>query len=149
MVDSTFGFARPEDSPGFLLWQTTITWQRLINNLLISYDISHAQFVLLAILLWLTEHQYETSQVNLIRLSKLDKMTVSKSLKALANKNLIKRSEHQIDCRAKSATLTVKGKNLINKLVPLVEKIDATFFNKINLSSQQTLLAILNKLLAE
>ncbi len=34
MTDSVFGFEQPEHSPGFLLWQTTITWQRLIKKAL-------------------------------------------------------------------------------------------------------------------
>ena len=30
MSKAPFGFDKPEDSPGFVLWQTTTTWQRLI-----------------------------------------------------------------------------------------------------------------------
>ncbi len=51
-ANSTFGFDKPEDSPGFLLWQTTITWQRLIKKALEFSGISHPQFVILAITLW-------------------------------------------------------------------------------------------------
>ena len=83
MSASAFGFKRPEDSPGLLLWQTTITWQRLIKNALIEYDISHPQFVIMAILLWFTEKGEDPTQIAIIRLSKLDKMTVSQSLKKL------------------------------------------------------------------
>jgi hypothetical protein len=31
---SAFGFEVPEASPGFLLWQTTTAWQRLIKKML-------------------------------------------------------------------------------------------------------------------
>lgn len=41
MSELPFGFDKPADSPGFLLWQTTITWQRLIKDALEPYDISH------------------------------------------------------------------------------------------------------------
>jgi hypothetical protein len=73
MSNLPFGFDRPEDSPGFLLWQTTITWQRLIKKALEPHDISHAQFVIMSLLLWLKEHNRKTTQVlvasiqNLIR----------------------------------------------------------------------------------
>ena len=131
MSDKTFGFDQPEDSPGFLLWQTTITWQRLIKKALDPYQISHAQFVILAIALWLEGIKIEPTQVLIVRQSKLDKMTVSKSLKKLASLGLIKRAEHEKDTRAKSVHLTIKGRALASKLVPIVEKIDENFFNLI------------------
>ena len=62
-----FGFDKPEDSPGFLLWQTTITWQRLIKKALDAHDISHAQFVILAITLWFDNKKQEISQSVIIR----------------------------------------------------------------------------------
>ncbi len=146
MTNLPFGFDKPEDSPGFLLWQTTITWQRLIKKALEPYDISHAQFVIMAILLWFGEHHYDTTQVLIVNASKLDKMTVSKSLKKLAAEELVNRVEHETDTRAKSVTLTDKGKNLVCKLVPIVEQIDAEFFGKALKKDQQSLIQILNKL---
>ncbi|MDF2530301.1 MAG: ohrR [Gammaproteobacteria bacterium] len=146
MTNSAFGFERPEDSPGFLLWQTTITWQRLIKKALGAYDISHAQFVILALLLWFTENKQEPSQIVIANLSKLDKMTVSKSLKNLAAMDLIMRSENQKDTRAKSVYLTEKGKSLAMKLIPVVEKIDEQFFGAVNKTDQQALIKVLNKL---
>ena len=83
MTDSTFGFERAEDSPGLLLWQTTTLWQRRIKRTLESYEISHAQFVIMAILLWFEEQQLEETQTAIVNVSKLDKMTVSQALKKL------------------------------------------------------------------
>jgi DNA-binding MarR family transcriptional regulator len=141
-----FGFAKPQDSPGFLLWQTTITWQRLIKKALEPYKISHAGFVIMAISMWLDANKYETTQVAIASLSKLDKMTISKSLKILTKQALVKRSEHKSDSRAKSVYLTAKGKDLINKLVPIVEKIDADFFDTINKNQQKSFMKILKDL---
>src|SRR6185312_9902738 len=101
MKNLPFGFEKPEDSPGFLLWQTTITWQRLIKKELDRFKISHAQFVILAITLWLNSHNYLTTQILIVKLSKLDKMTVSKSLKKLTSLGLIKRTESESDSRSK------------------------------------------------
>ena len=95
MPDKAFGFEQPEDSPGFLLWQTTIMWQRLIKRALDPYQISHAQFVILAIVLWFQEIKEEITQVLIARQSKLDKMTVSKSLKILASLGLVKRCKDE------------------------------------------------------
>lgn len=146
MSDSPFGFEEAEDSPGFLLWQTTTTWQRLIKKSLEPFDVSHAQFVILAILLWFEQHDMDSTQVKIINWSKLDKMTVSKSLKKLETMNLVKRSEHKLDTRAKKVVLTSKGRRLIRKLVPIVEQIDEDFFGGISLNRQKSLIQILRKL---
>ncbi|MBI2707478.1 MAG: winged helix-turn-helix transcriptional regulator [Proteobacteria bacterium] len=148
LKNSSFGFEAPEDSPGFLLWQTTITWQRLIKKALDAYDISHAQFVIMAVLLWFEEHQERPTQIAIARLSKLDKMTVSKSLKKLVSLGYMSREESQQDTRAKCVRLTLAGKDLASRLVPVVEKIDETFFGALDQNEQKTLIRSLNKLVA-
>lgn len=144
-----FGFDKPEDSPGFLLWQTTTIWQRLIKKALEPYDISHAQFVIMATLLWFEFHGHDTTQILIVNWSKLDKMTVSKSLKKLAMQKLVRRVEHETDTRAKSVSLSGKGKALVQQLVPIVEKIDAEFFGKIPRTDQKKLIQMLGELAAD
>ena len=146
MTDSVFGFDKPEDSPGFLLWQTTVTWQRLIKKALDPYNIAHAQFVILAITFWFDSRNQEVSQGLIIRQSKLDKMTVSKSLKKLVAEGYVKRMEHKEDTRAKSVFLTKKGKTLISKLIPIVENIDEDFFNAIKKTDRRILNGFLQNL---
>jgi DNA-binding MarR family transcriptional regulator len=146
MSPSAFSFKRPENSPGLLLWQTTTTWQRLIKSALAEYDISHPQFVIMAILLWFTEKGEDPTQIAIIRLSKLDKMTVSQSLKKLCKQDLVVRAEHEQDTRAKSVHLTQKGKTLATKLVKIVEKIDADFFGQLSQKEGESLIQILGAL---
>jgi DNA-binding MarR family transcriptional regulator len=148
MTNSAFGFDKPEDSPGFLLWQTTITWQRLIKKALDAQHISHPQFVILAVTLWFENKGEEVPQSLIIRQSKLDKMTVSQSLKKLVIDGYVKRIEHEEDTRAKSVILTNKGMALITKLIPIVEKIDADFFGTIKKNDQQLLINMLNNLVS-
>jgi DNA-binding MarR family transcriptional regulator len=128
MKTNSFGFAAPEESPGFLLWQTTVSWQRLIKSVLEPFKISHAQFVVLALLLWLEESSNEALQSIIIEKSKLDKMTVCKALKKLSMEGLVLRAEHPVDTRAKLVTSTRKGRALTKKLVKLVENADKQFF---------------------
>ena len=148
MSNLQFGFDTPEDSPGFLLWQTTMIWQRQIKKSLEPYDISHAQFVIMATLMWFDAHHYDTTQISIVNWSKLDKMTVSKSLKKLVQMGLVKRTEHEVDTRAKSVSLTEKGKDMVRTLVPIVEGIDSTFFGKASDQEQKSLVQILAKLTA-
>ena len=146
MSNPPFGFDKPEDSPGFLLWQTTITRQRLIKKALEPHAISHAQFVIMALLLWLKEHNHETTQVLIATYSKLDKMTVSSSLKKLVGDGLVTRIEHNKDTRAKCVSLTHAGKALVCKLIPIVEKIDHDFFDEMPTNDQKMLIHALQKL---
>lgn len=148
MTNLPFGFDRPEDSPGFLLWQTTMVWQRLIKKSLEEHNISHAQFVIMATLLWFEAHSYDTTQIQIVTWTKLDKMTVSKSLKKLVLLKLVNRIEHETDTRAKSVSLAKKGTALVHKLIPIVEAIDNQFFGKTSATEQQKLIHILRKLTA-
>lgn len=149
MTDPTFGFEKPEHSPGFLLWQTMVTWQRRIKKALDPYDISHAQFVILANVLWFEGVKQTPTQILIVRSTKLDKMTVSKSLKKLVAQGLIKRAEHKDDTRAKSVLLTTEGKTMASKLVPIVEKIDEEFFGVMGRTNQQSLINILADLVSK
>lgn len=147
MPNLPFGFDKPEDSPGFLLWQTTMIWQRQIKRALDVHDISHAQFVIMGTLMWFEGHSYDTTQILIVNQAKLDKMTVSKSLKKLASLGYVHRMEHESDTRAKSVRLTLKGKEMVRTLVPIVEGIDHSFFNQLEAVEQKDLIKILSKLI--
>jgi DNA-binding MarR family transcriptional regulator len=142
-----FGFDHPDDSPGFLLWQTTLIWQRHIKKALDPHGISHAQFVIMATLMWFEGQNADTTQTLLVGQTKLDKMTVSQSLKKLVALGLVNRHEHDRDTRAKRATLTPKGKSLVYTLVPVVEGIDARFFGVTTAMEEQYLKKLLKKLI--
>ena len=146
MKESAFGFEKSEDSPGFLLWQVTTLWQRRIKKALEPYNLSHAQFVIMAVLLWFEEQGLERTQVAIASQSKLDKMTVSKSIKILISDGYIHRIEHLVDTRAKWVTLTDPGKTLLHQLIPIIESIDETFF-KYN-SQQKQLIEMLHQLIS-
>lgn len=148
MSNLPFGFDTPEDSPGFLLWQTTLVWQRQIKRALESYDLSHAQFVIMATLMWFEAHDYDTTQILIVNWSKLDKMTVSNSLKKLVGIGLVNRIEHETDTRAKKVSLTEKGKEMARILVPIVEGLDEVFFGKLSRGEQKHLMQLLAKLTA-
>lgn len=147
MSDLPFGFDRPEDSPGFLLWQTTMIWQRQIKRALEIHDISHPQFVIMATLIWFEAHGYDTTQIRIVHWSKLDKMTVSKSLRKLVALGYVNRIQHETDTRAKNVSLTEKGKEMVRKLVPIVEEVDSTFFGGASDREQKNLGHILAKLI--
>ncbi|HFU75063.1 MAG TPA: MarR family transcriptional regulator [Bacteroidetes bacterium] len=142
---SNFKISKQESS-GFLLWQVTTLWQREIKSALENINLSHSGFVILASLIWFKEQNQEVTQTTIIEHSKLDKMTVSKSLKTLEKNYLILRTENEKDTRAKTITLTDKGLNLAVKSIEIVEDIDIHFFAKLNIEEKENLNKIFNTL---
>lgn len=134
-----FSVEKPEDSLGLLLWQTTLLWQRQIRDFLDPCGITHPQFVIMAILLWHDEHDEIVNQVTIVNMSKLDKMTVSASLKKLTIQGYVYREENKVDTRSKSVSLTGSGKKLIRQLVPQIEQIDSEFFHALKMDKQKEL----------
>lgn len=126
--NSPFQVEKAEESTGFLLWQVTNLWQRELRKALEQFDLTHAQFVLLASSHWLNLQNEEVTQISLSNHTKIDPMTTSTVLRTLQTKNLIQRKEHSTDTRAKAIVLTEKGVDVVGKAVRVVEDFDNAFF---------------------
>ncbi len=113
---------------GLLFWQVSMLWQRKIKKVLQAYNLTHTQFVILAVIEELTEQGKMVTQKNISDFSMIDVMTISSSVRLLAKKGLIARSQHESDTRANSIVNTNTGKSLLSKAVKAVDKIDKTFF---------------------
>lgn len=135
-----FQFKKPGDSPGFLLAQVTILWQRKQKWVLDPLNLTHTQFVLLSSLTWLSRENDSVTQVDIANLSNTDRMMVSKVLRTLEVKKFITRREHPTDTRAKIIKLTQQGAEVLQKAVVQVERADAQFFSALetNLTSFNT-----------
>ena len=126
-----FTFERPEDSPGFLLWQLTNQWQRQQRQALSKLELTHPQFAVLAGVLWLSSQpDNSVTQQQVSDLTQIDKMSLSDLTTTLLHKKMLKRLPHQYDKRAYSLSLTAKGRQSVLKAIPVVEGIDAAFFSK-------------------
>lgn len=123
-----FHFKSPNDSPGFLLGQVTMLWQRKLKKVLDPLDLTHTQFVLLAALGWLSKNNNSVTQVDIARQSNADRMMVSKVLRTLEEKDFITRQENEKDTRAKTIRLTTKGEKVLQKSIIAVENADLDFF---------------------
>ena len=126
-----FKFKKPEDSPGFLLAQVTMLWQRKQKRVLDPLYLTHTQFVLLSSLAWLSRENDDVTQVDIANLSNADRMMVSKVLRTLVEKKFITRQEHPIDTRAKIIKLTQEGAEVLQKALEMVENADIEFFSAI------------------
>lgn len=126
-----FIFESPEKSPGYLLAQVTLLWQRKLKKTLDPLDLTHTQFILLASIAWLTNKNENITQVEIANHNNFDRMMVSKVLRTLQQKKLITRQEHETDTRAKIIKLTTSGKKILQTSLTEAEKTDVAFFSSI------------------
>jgi len=120
-------FAGPGDSPGFLLWKISNAWQRRQREALLPFELTHAQFVLLATATWHSDSETLT-QARLAELSGVDPMTTSQIVRILESAGLLERHVHPADPRAKSITTTSAGREKARAALLVVEKTDSAFF---------------------
>ena len=117
------------ESMGLLFWQVSMLWQRKIKKALHSYDLTHTQFVILAVIEELTEQNKLITQKQISDFSMIDVMTVSSTVRLLAKKGLISRTRHESDTRANSIINSQAGRELLRQAVKAVDKVDAEFFS--------------------
>jgi DNA-binding MarR family transcriptional regulator len=126
-----FHFEKPEDNTGYLLWQTTMIWQKNMNRALNELNITHTQFVIMAALAWLSKSEESITQKEIANHSNTDRMMVSKILRSLEKKQFIERKTHETDTRAKSVSLTKNGVQILQMALKIVENTDNDFFSTI------------------
>ncbi len=129
MKDIEFKFKRPNESPGYLLGQLTMLWQRKLKKVLDPLNLTQTQFVLLAALGWLSKTNKVVTQIDIANQSNSDRMMVSKVLRTLQDKKFISRQEHQTDTRAKVIKMTNEGAEVLQKALTAVENADIDFFS--------------------
>ncbi len=77
--DSVSRFKQPEDSLGYLLWQTAHGWMRQLNGELLEMGLTHLQMIALGSTLWLTRIGGAPSQARLAKFcAEMDPMLISK-----------------------------------------------------------------------
>ncbi len=126
-----FKFKSPNESPGYLLANLTLLWQRKQKKTLDPLNLTHTQFVLLASLGWLSRENDLVTQVDIANQGNADRMMVSKVLRTLETKKFIQRQEHPTDTRAKIIKLTEEGAKILQKALIEVENADIEFFSVI------------------
>ena len=141
-------FEGPEQSPGFLLWQVSTNWRRLIEAALVKMGLTHPQFVLLANLGWLHRNQSSVTQVALARHCRTDITMTSQILRTLEKKGYIERLLREGNEKSKFPQVTEKGSRLIEQAIPIVEQVDRRFFEKLG-SDTESCIEMLRKLACE
>lgn len=117
-----------KESTGLLFWQSSMLWQRKVKQALQSYDLTHTQFVILAVIEELSEQEICITQKKISDFSMIDVMTISSTVRLLEKKKLVFRTSNKTDTRANSISNTESGRNILKQAVMQVEQIDKAFF---------------------
>lgn len=117
---------------GFTLWLVCNLWQRELRKELLNFDLTHAQYILLNAACELGKNKDAITQIKLAQVTGTDKMMVSKVLRTLESKKLLKRNDLKTDNRAKSIVVTPKGTDLCQKATDIVLAFEKTFFGPID-----------------
>jgi DNA-binding MarR family transcriptional regulator len=134
------------DSPGFLLWHATLRWQRAMAEALAPFDLTHAQFVLLASTWWLDEHGGPPRQRDLADHAGTDPMMTSQVVRTLERKGLLVRDVDPDDRRAWRLRPTPDGAALAARAIRAVEDADTAYFEQLAPSARTRFLAGLREL---
>jgi DNA-binding MarR family transcriptional regulator len=118
----------PADSPGFLLWRTTLSWQRRVAAALEPLGLTHVQFVLLACVWWLNGQGHQPNQLAIASQAATDVKMTSEVLRRLEQKGLIERTVDPQDSRARVIAVTRTGTALAKRAIAVVEQADTEFF---------------------
>lgn len=141
------GSPGPQGSPGFLLWRTTLRWQRSVTAALRPLALTHVQFVLLANVWWLSGPAVTVArpptQRQVAGHAAVDVMMTSQVLRALEARGLVRRGVDPADGRVRLVSVTDEGRRLAERAVAVVEEADALFFAR---AHPQQLLEVLHQL---
>lgn len=126
--DSVSRFKQPEDSLGYLLWQTAHGWMRRLNSELFGMGLTHLQMIALGSTAWLTGISGPPSQARLAKFCAMDPMLISKVVRTLERKNAIARTHDPRDTRSKLLSVTHEGNRIILRCIPVIERAYENFF---------------------
>jgi DNA-binding MarR family transcriptional regulator len=96
---------------------------------LAPHDLTHVQFVLLASLWWLEDHDDQPpTQTRLAEQAGTDPMMTSQVTRKLEARDLLERAADPIDSRARRLRLTAAGRELVARALDDVEATDEDWF---------------------
>lgn len=125
-------FNEPKESSGFLLWQVTQLWQRMITKELHKVELTHVQFVLLTACDFLFSKGELVTQKRLAEFTNTNIMMVSDVVRTLEKKSLLIRRKNSVDKREIHLSPTEEGSKKVTLALPLVEAIDEQFFSHLS-----------------
>ncbi|MBB5872208.1 DNA-binding MarR family transcriptional regulator [Allocatelliglobosispora scoriae] len=120
------------ESPGFLLWRVTLRWQRRMTAALAPLGLTHAQFVQLMAVWWLTSEGRQPSERELASLAGGDVAAVGQVLLSLEKRDLLAGTIGEFDPARRLLDITETGRTLAEESMAVVEAADREFFRPVS-----------------
>jgi DNA-binding MarR family transcriptional regulator len=98
---------------GFLVWQLSARWQLELDHALAPLGLTAAQYAVLASLYALTGGGNAPRQRELADFTGLDRIHVSKLVRALERAGMVAREQHPADSRAVAVSITDAGRETV------------------------------------
>jgi DNA-binding MarR family transcriptional regulator len=100
-----------------------------MRSVLAPHHLTHVQFVLLASLWWLEDHDdRQPTQARLAEQAGTDPMMTSQVIRKLETRGLLQRAPDPADSRARQLRLTASGRELVANALTDVEATDDGYF---------------------
>lgn len=116
---------------GYRLWQANHLWQRQVGRHLKPLGLTPVQYVLLAAANHLTSRGEAPSQIRLADYTGVEKMMVSKNLRALAADGYVSRTACEEDRRIVEVRLTGAGRDLLERAFAAARVAHDSFFRSL------------------
>lgn len=117
---------------GYHCWELSNLWQRKMREVLEPLGLTHVQLLLLKSLSELEVLKKHATQVDIAKHANCDKMMVSKVLRDLEKKKLLKRKNYHLDARAKILTLTDTAKPILAEALTKFDAANDYFFQSLS-----------------
>lgn len=137
----------PEESLGYLLWQTAHGWMRYLNGALAETGMTHLQLIVLGTAAWLAHIGKPPSQARVAEFCAMDPMLISKVVRMLEKKGAIERAPDPRDTRSKLLSLTRPGETMLREALPVIDRAYDEFFAPV-LKDEEVFRAMLTRLFA-
>jgi len=126
----TVSLGAPENAVGFVTWRVVHRYQREVDRALQPYDLTHLQFITLALVAWMGREGNAATQSQLARFGDIHPMQVSNVLKALEHKKMVSRDAAPSHALAKKVRLTKDGLKKLGRVLPIVMDIQLRVFGE-------------------
>ena len=130
-VFQTVSLGAPENAVGFVMWRLVHRYMREVDRALIPLDLTHLQFMTLALAAWLGKAGQPVTQSEVAKQGDMHPMQVSLMLKALEKKQIIARTRSDQDVRANHLELTSEGVSVLRKALPVVVEVQKSLFGEL------------------
>ena len=119
-----------EKKIGLLVWQLSNYWQSNLRKILKAYNLTLNEYLILESIFILQQNNEEIAQNEISIYAGIDISVASVIFKLLESKKIIIRNNKN-DNRKKIIQMLDKGKNILNKLKPLIFEEEKRIFYKL------------------